>query len=403
MKLVMTVRGPLGTLPSRYDVDVHRVDNALRGIRPHGIGAKRLRRWNPWKRSQQGFENTQFVRTALLRSRLLVRAPLAIAGRQLGAEGVHELPPKPAPSDGSAAPESSRGHGPEGGAHSKVCWYDVLGVSEAVTPQMLERAYHAAVRAVQEDAQNKNRKSNRRSRQRTLDRLRRAYDTLKDPASRAAYDAERASTAEAARLLASATAWDELASKRPRGGTRRNDANDRVDALSGSQVTENAQPSSMRRRRLGLRFLSPVAADEPLKLPVASTGAASAPTRAASQVSSKVGRALEPSTSRLDSSVIRVVEPPDVMNDSQLPTDGEINGQVVRRVREARGVSLPDLAEITKISKRYLVAIEEQNLDDLPARVYLRGFLTQVARALKVDKDRLAEGYLAFVERYRRK
>ena len=30
---------------------------------------------------------------------------------------------------------------------------------------------------------------------------------------------------------------------------------------------------------------------------------------------------------------------------------------------------------------------------------YLRGFLTQIARVLKVDRARLAEGYLQFVEK----
>jgi hypothetical protein len=80
--------------------------------------------------------------------------------------------------------------------------------------------------------------------------------------------------------------------------------------------------------------------------------------------------------------------------------DGEVNGQVLKRLREARGLSLDELAELTKIRRPYLQAIEEQDLENLPARVYLRGFLTQIARALRVDKTRLAEGYVAFVARF---
>lgn len=83
-----------------------------------------------------------------------------------------------------------------------------------------------------------------------------------------------------------------------------------------------------------------------------------------------------------------------------LPPESEINGGVIRRLREARGISLEELAEQTHIRKTYLKAIEEQNLDELPARVYLRGFLTQIARVLKVDKRRLAEGYMSFVGRF---
>lgn len=86
-----------------------------------------------------------------------------------------------------------------------------------------------------------------------------------------------------------------------------------------------------------------------------------------------------------------------------LPPESEINGGTIRRLREARGITLEELAEQTHIRKSYLKAIEEQNLDELPASVYLRGFLTQIARVLKVDKKRLAEGYMTFVGRFRKK
>ncbi len=78
----------------------------------------------------------------------------------------------------------------------------------------------------------------------------------------------------------------------------------------------------------------------------------------------------------------------------------EVNGQLLKRLREARGLSLEGMVEATKIRKPYLLAIEEQDLENLPARVYLRGFLTQIARVLRVDKVKLAEGYLAFVAKY---
>lgn len=78
----------------------------------------------------------------------------------------------------------------------------------------------------------------------------------------------------------------------------------------------------------------------------------------------------------------------------------EVNGQLLKRMREGRGLSLEAMVEATKIRKPYLVAIEEQDLENLPARVFLRGFLTQIARVLRVDKVKLTEGYLAFVARY---
>jgi hypothetical protein len=83
-----------------------------------------------------------------------------------------------------------------------------------------------------------------------------------------------------------------------------------------------------------------------------------------------------------------------------LPEDGEINGALLQRLREARGMTLRQLGEVTKVSVHYLKAIEANQFGDLPSRVYLRGFLIQYARALKVSSDRLAKGYLAFAERY---
>ena len=83
---------------------------------------------------------------------------------------------------------------------------------------------------------------------------------------------------------------------------------------------------------------------------------------------------------------------------SALP-EGEITGQHIKELREHRGLSLDAMAEATKIRKQYLRAIEDHDYPNLPARVYLRGFLTQVARVLKVDRQRLAEGYLQFVEK----
>lgn len=83
--------------------------------------------------------------------------------------------------------------------------------------------------------------------------------------------------------------------------------------------------------------------------------------------------------------------------------DGEVNGQTLRRLREARKMSLTELSELTKIRKPYLAAIEEQDVENLPSGVYLRGFLTQIARVLRVDKVKLAEGYLAFIARFGRR
>jgi len=78
----------------------------------------------------------------------------------------------------------------------------------------------------------------------------------------------------------------------------------------------------------------------------------------------------------------------------------EITGALLKKVRESRGLELNDISQRTKISERYLRALEEEQFTDMPAAVYVRGYVTEYARALRLDPQRIAESYLA---RYRAK
>jgi cytoskeletal protein RodZ len=81
----------------------------------------------------------------------------------------------------------------------------------------------------------------------------------------------------------------------------------------------------------------------------------------------------------------------------------EFNGDLIRQVRMARGISLVQLAEKTRISVRHLENLEADRYDSLPAAVYLRGILVSVARELSLDGPRVARSYLSFVEARRSK
>jgi flagellar biosynthesis protein FlhG len=72
-----------------------------------------------------------------------------------------------------------------------------------------------------------------------------------------------------------------------------------------------------------------------------------------------------------------------------------VTGAVLRGVREKRGISLEKIAEKSKIGLRYLQYIEADRHKDLPARVYLRGFLQEYARALGLEPGKVADSYLA--------
>ncbi len=79
------------------------------------------------------------------------------------------------------------------------------------------------------------------------------------------------------------------------------------------------------------------------------------------------------------------------------PADGDPAsfGIWLRRQREAREVGLREIAERTKISMRYLEALEENRFALLPAPVFARGFLREYARYVGLNADEVVNHFLA--------
>lgn len=73
----------------------------------------------------------------------------------------------------------------------------------------------------------------------------------------------------------------------------------------------------------------------------------------------------------------------------------EWRGSFLKKIRETRRISIEEMAAITKITRTYLFAIEDENYPKLPAAVYLRGFLVQIAKALRLPYDKVATAYMA--------
>jgi transcriptional regulator with XRE-family HTH domain len=68
-------------------------------------------------------------------------------------------------------------------------------------------------------------------------------------------------------------------------------------------------------------------------------------------------------------------------------------GEELRREREIRGISLKEIADATKISKRFLDAIERNDHKTLPAPVFTRGFVREYARYLGLNSDEMVNRY----------
>ncbi|MFY2557889.1 helix-turn-helix domain-containing protein [Corallococcus terminator] len=77
-----------------------------------------------------------------------------------------------------------------------------------------------------------------------------------------------------------------------------------------------------------------------------------------------------------------------------IPADAEVNGELLRRVRETRGFTLQQVADRTRISARHLENVEADRYTLLPPPVYLRGILMNLARELGLDPLRVSRSYL---------
>lgn len=78
----------------------------------------------------------------------------------------------------------------------------------------------------------------------------------------------------------------------------------------------------------------------------------------------------------------------------EIHAETEFSGDLLRKVRESQGVDLADIASSTKITVAHLAALEEERYDELPAQVYVRGFVQQIARHLKVDPAQVVKTYM---------
>ena len=101
------------------------------------------------------------------------------------------------------------------------------------------------------------------------------------------------------------------------------------------------------------------------------------------------------------------VEEAEVAGETQIPLDAfedleddsvEFDGARLRRARLRRGLEIDELSRITKISSVYLSFLEEGRFGELPARVYVRGFVAAYATCIGLDPSRVAASYMKSYE-----
>lgn len=87
----------------------------------------------------------------------------------------------------------------------------------------------------------------------------------------------------------------------------------------------------------------------------------------------------------------------------RVPTEGSldlfdinstISGKDIQSLRMAREISIEEINRKTNIPKKTLEDIEEDRFEQLPALVYLKGFLKAYARILNVKESQIVDGYV---------
>ena len=76
-------------------------------------------------------------------------------------------------------------------------------------------------------------------------------------------------------------------------------------------------------------------------------------------------------------------------------------GDRLRREREMRGVTLDEIAESTKIARRSLEALEQENFDLLPGGIFNKGFVRAYARYLGIDEEQAVAEYIDLQDAYK--
>ncbi len=328
-------------------------------------------------------------------------------------------PPPGTTADPSEIPDQPRGGG--------ATWYEVLDLTPQASQAEVQRGYERALDLVEGRTIGGYFLLDPVAVESARSDIESAWAVLSDPGKRSAYDA---------RLGAAPTLLPQESSppRHPRidhDEPEQPSAPERVPPPSAeTPPSHSPDVTASLKPRPSLRFLKPIDDKRPVitfappktdpamrigAVPTAQTSALGAvPTAQTSAQPEPPVPALVATATVLPQAVmpppVTALPSSSTSNLPSLPTppsssglfalEGEVNGQLLKRLREARGLSLEAMVDATKIRKPYLAAIEEQDFENLPARVYLRGFLMTIGRVLKVDKTKLAEGYLAFVARY---
>jgi DnaJ-class molecular chaperone len=80
--------------------------------------------------------------------------------------------------------------------------------------------------------------------------------------------------------------------------------------------------------------------------------------------------------------------------ETEIKNQVDWNGSFITKVREYKKIPVPKMSEITKISAYYINAIEREDSKNLPAPVFIRGYVAQIAKVLGIEEKKVCDSYM---------
>lgn len=93
----------------------------------------------------------------------------------------------------------------------------------------------------------------------------------------------------------------------------------------------------------------------------------------------------------------------DEVFEDQIKACDNFSGEMIHKIRLYKNVTLDQISEMTKVSRAYLAALENDNYTSLPAQVFIRGFLVQISKILNLDTGKVTNSYLRLMKEKQKK
>lgn len=260
------------------------------------------------------------------------------------------------------------------GKDGKQSYYEILDVSFNANPEIIRTAYIRAKNAYNRDSLASYSLFDKEESRRILDEIEEAYTILSDSEKRKRYD-------ESHGIISS----EEVYNSYHKGNhavaafTR-----ERYEDQSGDHFQFENDPF----RKPSIRAVEPSSS---------TPSETSAPQAMPSHIERLQALQNKESPSPARSYLITRTHETNPEMEEKIQKCENINGAFLRSVREYKKVSTDEIIDILKISRNYLTALEEDDLKKLPANVFVRGFVIQYAKALKLDHEKVATSYMEFL------